>query len=130
MKESAMFEKHKKLIYWFVVIAPIFFGCFSFSFVNVTYEGSGNLTIINIFIFLAAHYYIGLAEAMVFTSNEGIKVLLLNLILTCAGMGCRYLLEYGEVSNLYNFSVQNVLLHLATAAAVSTLVWLWNAKRV
>ena len=128
--ESVLLQKHKKLFYGFLVIGPVFFGCFSFPFVNLTHEWSGNLTVLNMFVFAAAYYNIGLVEAVVFPVNAGVKIILLNLILTCVGFGCRYLLEYGEFSNTYNFTIPNVVLHLLVSTAISTLVWLWNAKKM
>ena len=63
-------------------------------------------------------------------------ILPLNLLLVLLGMGVRYLLEFGEVSNSYNFTVPNMLLHIGVTVTLSTLSWLWtktergkNAKR-
>ena len=50
----------------------------------------------------------------------------LNLLLVLLGMGARYLLEYGEVSNTYNFTLPNMLLHICVAVVLSTLSWLWT----
>lgn len=36
----------------------------------------------------------------------------ITFILTCLGMLCRYILEYGEVSNTINFTIKNILLTL------------------
>lgn len=35
-----------------------------------------------------------------------------NSLYILAGMGCRYLLEFGEVSNTYNFTVPNMIVHV------------------
>ena len=49
--------------------------------------------------------------------GRGIGVLALwNLGAALAGLACRFLLEFGEVSNAVNFAVPNVLLHLLLAA--------------
>ena len=40
--------------------------------------------------------------------------------------GARYLLEFGEVSNSYNFTVPNMLLHIGVTVTLSTLSWLWT----
>ena len=47
-----------------------------------------------------------------------------------AGLVCRFLLEFGEVSNAVNFTVPNVLLHLLLAVGVPALTaWQPGTKR-
>ena len=59
--------------------------------------------------------------------HYGIQLILpLNLLLVLLGMGARYLLEFGEVSNSYNFTVPNMLLHIGVTVTLSTLSWLWT----
>ena len=63
--------------------------------------------------------------------GRGIGALALwNLGAALAGLGCRFLLEFGEVTNAVNFTAPNVLLHLLPAAGVPAL-WAWQpgAKR-
>ena len=53
----------------------------------------------------------------------------MTLALTFVGLGGRYLLEWGEVSNTYNFTLPNLLLHIAVFAGISWLAWYFAAKR-
>ena len=46
-----------------------------------------------------------------------------NLVLTLLIMVCRYLLEYVEVSNTYNFTVPNIILHIVAVLVISTGFW-------
>ena len=46
-----------------------------------------------------------------------------NLILALLGMVARYLLEYGEVSDTYNFTTRNIVLHLVFMVLWSTQFW-------
>ena len=63
--------------------------------------------------------------------GRGIGALALwNLGAALAGLVCRFLLEFGEVSNAVNFTVPNVLLHLLLAVGVPALTaWQPGTKR-
>lgn len=52
-----------------------------------------------------------------------------NLALVLGGLGCRYLLELGEVSNTYNFTLGNVALHLTLTTAVATGSYAFQRRR-
>ena len=45
-----------------------------------------------------------------------------------AGMGCRYLLEYGEVSNTYNFTAPNMVVHVLLVNILCLACWYLAAK--
>ena len=47
----------------------------------------------------------------------------MNLMLVVAGMGARYLLEFGEVSNTYNFTVLNSTVHIFVTVVLTTITW-------
>ena len=55
--------------------------------------------------------------------KSSLTVFVLNLFLVFAGMGARYLLEYGEISNVYNFTMLNSIVHMFIATLVSTAAW-------
>lgn len=55
-------------------------------------------------------------------------VYLLSVILTIAGLLCRYLLEYGEESNTYNFMVGNVLTYICIMPAFAVLAYHYIAE--
>lgn len=44
------------------------------------------------------------------------------------GMGCRYLLEFGEVSNTYNFTVPNMIVHVLLINILCLACWYLAAK--
>jgi len=68
---------------------------------------------------------LGTAEAVLLPRLKGWQILLLNIALVLLSMVGRYLLEFGEASNTYNFTVPNILLHVSVTVALSTLFWLW-----
>ena len=51
------------------------------------------------------------------------KIFFMNLMLVVAGMGARYLLEFGEVSNTYNFTVLNSTVHIFVTVVLTTITW-------
>ena len=75
-----------------------------------------------------AVFWGGTAKAM-FPKAGFLPILALNFAVTLAGMGFRYLLEFGEVSNTYNFTLPNMALHIAAAVSVSTLSWYWAKSK-
>ena len=64
----------------------------------------------------------------IFPNGKIIPILALNLGVTLTGMLFRYLLEWREVSNTYNFTLPNITLHIAFAVIVSTLSWYWTKQ--
>ena len=50
------------------------------------------------------------------------------LLFTVAGMSCRYLLEYGEVSNTYNFTLFNIVSYLALIPAGTVILYHFIAR--
>lgn len=65
----------------------------------------------------------GIAEANVFMESTFGKIFFMNLMLVVAGMGARYLLEFGEVSNTYNFTVLNSTVHIFVTVVLTTITW-------
>ena len=51
-----------------------------------------------------------------------------NSLYILVGMGCRYLLEFGEVSNTYNFTVPNMIVHVLLINILCLACWYLVAK--
>ncbi len=123
-------QKHKKIASGIVLGFVIFFSCTTFPFFNFTHRISDTIHLLNIVIAVVAFWDMGIAEAGIFPEKTVVKMMLLNTVLVLAGMRCRYLLEFGEVSNTYNFTVLNSLVHIIVAATLSTLGWYNYRKRL
>ena len=52
------------------------------------------------------------------------KVLLVNMGVILLGMVLRFFLEFGEVSNTYNFTGPNIVIHIAAAFVISIVSYL------
>ena len=55
--------------------------------------------------------------------------LFLNCGVTILGMVARYLLEYGEVSNTYNFTIKNIVVHIVIMMLLSMIFWIQAKKQ-
>ncbi|MEG2018347.1 MAG: hypothetical protein RR128_07815 [Clostridium sp.] len=72
---------------------------------------------------------IGYLFSTVLKQGQTIKVLGLTVLFTAVGMGCRYLLEYGEVSNAMNFTPLNIALFIIIIPAYTVLAY-WFVTNV
>ncbi|QVK21297.1 hypothetical protein KHQ82_02905 [Mycoplasmatota bacterium] len=100
--------RKKEKLFWFITLVYLVFnGTFMFPFRILTKpdDYSYMFTIIIGYSFISL-IFTGLLK------KSYIKVFLLTLFTTAIGMGCRFLLEFGEVSNTVNFTVTNILLFL------------------
>ena len=122
-KWQEILQKHRKFVCTIVFMLMILFSCTTFPFFNFTHEWSKTIRYMNIFITWTAFWVMGTAEAEVLRDKSSLTVLVLNLFLVLAGMGARYLLEYGEISNVYNFTMLNSIVHIFIATLVSTASW-------
>ena len=119
MREKILARKKQFLIG--ECICLVFFGCFTFPVYNFSKDAPEISRWINVFVSLAAYYEIGLIQGVLFEHKEHLKYMGLTLSMTLVGLLCRYLLEFGEVSNTYNFIVPNIVLHLFVAIVVTLL---------
>ena len=110
MKEKIL--AHRKQFLIGECICLIFFGCFTFPVYNFSKDAPEISRWITLFVSLAAYYEIGLIQGVLFEHKEHLKCMGLTLSMTLVGLLCRYLLEFGEVSNTYNFILPNIVLHL------------------
>lgn len=119
------YQKHRKLSCAITLIFFFVLGACAFPIYNLSREWSPSLTLSIVVNGVMAYAALGAAEAAMLPKRKGWQILLLNLALVLLSMGGRYLLEYGEVSNTYNFTIPNMLLHVGVTVTISTLPWLW-----
>ena len=111
--------KHKKGVAVFVCLFLIFIGCLGFPIYNYSPDAPQISRWINIFVCIGAYYEIGTTQAALYESKTWRKSSAVVLRMTVLCFLCRYLLEFGEVSNTYNFTLPNVLFHLIAAVCIS-----------
>lgn len=115
---------HRRAATAVVLLLFILLGGCSFPIYNFTHKWPVTFTF---FFFAAAimvYAALGKVESVLYRDLGILQIALLNYLLAVAGMGFRYLLELGEVSNSYNFTGPNIALHIFAAVSVSVLSWL------
>ena len=123
------YEKHPKASAAITLAFYVFVGACCFPIYNLTREWPFMLTCCIVFAAVSLYYTLGGIEVTMLPQCGIQHILSLNLLLVLLGMGARYLLEFGEVSNTYNFTGPNMLLHIGVTVALSTLSWFWGKCR-
>lgn len=101
-------KKHKSVLWCFLLGFITFFGFAAFPFSN---ERSP-LDFQKALMLFVGYGYLGLCFAVLLKKGKSHWVLLLSFVFTAIGMGLRYALEYGEVSNTINFIPINIALFI------------------
>ena len=121
LKEFVYEYKKQAIIVGFLFI--ILLQCCVFPAINRTHNVSYTIALVNFMAAIGICKCTGDLEAEFLPDGVWGQVLLLNLVLTLLGMAARYLLEYGEVSNTYNFTFRNILLHIVMMVLWSSVFW-------
>ena len=120
------FEKHSQLPGILLMGYIIFAGCFVFPIRSEPFP----LDFSGVYLLVSSYGVIALASAGIFGPGRGRKVYITTFLLTAIGMGCRYLLEFGEVSNTYNFTLFNIVSYLALIPAVTAAAYCWIVRKM
>ena len=94
-----------------------------FPLLNLTKETPIRLEVVNwlvIVVSIMFYHSIGQSEAKLFTNSSAMFIILFNLIAAIVGMVSQFLLEFGEVTNIYNFTIPNIILHIVVAVVLSS----------
>ena len=111
------------LLALFVVISGAAFPIYNFE-KHYTYA----LTGISLYLNIVCYWELGVFEKKILKLKKAAHAAFLNLDIVLLGMLCRYFLEWGEVSNTYNFTTPNILLHIAAAIIISTISYMMAKK--
>lgn len=76
----------------------------------------------------AFHKTIGSLEAIILSDWSATFTGILNAVMVLCGLICRYLLEFGEISNTYNFTFINISFQTISLTMVSTVVYVLKQK--
>ncbi len=107
MKE--FFARHPNTLKGLLLGYIVFAGCFTFPISSAPFP----LAFSKAYCLIVGYGVIGLGFAGVYGPEQEKRVYLQTLVLTVLGLVCRYFLEFGEVSNTYNFTPFNIILYLA-----------------
>ena len=79
---------------------------------------------------MVAYAEVGLLSGYIFDKKKIGVVLLINVTHIIAGMICRYFLEFGEVSNTYNFTLPNIAIHIVAISCICICGYLHEKKQI
>lgn len=122
-KIQAFFQAHPRMPKVLTLGYIVFAGCFVFPIRSEPFP----LDVQKVYLLAGSYGVIASAFAGIFGPRREWMVYFATLFLTAAGMGCRYLLEFGEVSNTYNFTLFNGISYLALIPAGTAMVYHWMA---
>lgn len=105
----------KLLIFGYIVFA----GCFVFPFGSERFP----FDFMKAYLVIASYGIIGSGLAEVYGAKREKVIYPITLGLTAIGMLCRYLLEFGEVSNTWNFTLLNIALYILVVPVFTVVVY-------
>lgn len=123
-------RKHKKLFGILGLVFIVCLECCIFPVGNLSLGGSMTISYINLATAVGISKCIGDIEALVFSKISGVWIFVINLGITILGMVARYFLEYGEVSNTYNFTLKNIVIHMIIMMLLSMAFWMQVKRKV
>lgn len=98
--------------------------CCTFPIYNFTKDFGKSIVTTNLILNVLCYYELGKYEKLMQKDWKIGKVLLVNMGVILLGMVMRFFLEFGEVSNTYNFTVPNIAIHITAALAISFVSYL------
>ena len=122
-------REHKKLFCIMGLVFVVCLECCVFPVGSSTLGGNSISILINFATAVAIGKCVGEIEVIMFPKVSWLPILLLNLGITIMGMVARYFLEYGEVSNTYNFTLKNILIHTVIMLLLSMMFWMQTKRK-
>lgn len=126
---GAYIQKHKLFSYILGLGIIVFMTCFGFPIINLNKKWPLSLTATKIHVVLAGALFSSEILAGLFPKKKLAFIVLVASAAVGIGLLYRYLLEFGEVSNTYNFTLPNTLLHVGIFLAVTELTWLYAVRK-
>ena len=114
-------KRSSNILLWllFLVIA-----CSSFPIYNFTKNYGKSIVATNLILNVLFYYELGKYEKLMLKDWKVSKAILVNMGVILIGMVLRYFLEFGEVSNTYNFTGPNIAIHIAATFVISIVSYL------
>ena len=102
--------------------------CCTFPIYNFTKVFRKSIVATNLILNVLCYYELGKYEKLILKGWKVSKVMLVNMGMILLGMVLRFLLEFGEASNTYNFTGPNIALHIAAAFTISMVSYLTSRQ--
>ena len=126
-----MSEKKKKVLKLVIIFGAILFNMGLFPIINLSIDApkfSFGYIVYMIVIMLLFIPSITNDISLVCENLTQSRLFLYNLAIITIGLLARYILEFGEVSNTYNFTPINIILHILIVSVGIMLVYALNKK--
>lgn len=125
-KIQLFFKAHPQIPKILILGYIVFAGCFVFPIRSEPFP----LDFQGVYMLVVSYGVIALTLAGIWGPDKGRMVYIVTFLLTVVGMVCRYLLEFGEVSNTYNFTLFNIISYLAIIPIGTTIAYHWIVRRL
>ena len=114
-------KRSSQILLWllFLVIS-----CCTFPIYNFTKDFGKSIVTSNLVLNVLCYYELGKYEKLMLKGWKIGKALLVNMGVILLGMVMRFFLEFGEVSNTYNFTGPNIAIHITAAFVISFVSYL------
>ena len=122
-------QKHRRAMCAFVFVFMVFINCCGFPLYNLSRKWPLTIIAVNLYAVLVSAVITGQMLRRLFGKAGVWFVVLVTVVCSCMRLACRFLLEYGEVSNTYNFTVPNAGLHVVVFSAAVLSSWFVRKKR-
>ena len=119
----AYVQKCRSISYVLGIGFLVFINCCGFPILNLNKQWPLMMTATQIYVVFAGALFSGTILTGLFPKKKFVVVAAVDFAAIAIGLVCRYLLEFGEVSNTYNFTFPNTLLHIGIFLFLSMLVW-------
>ena len=125
----AYVQKYWSISYVLGIGFLVFINCCGFPILNLNKQWPLMMTATQIYVVFAGALFSGAILAGLFPKRKFAAVAAVDFAAIAIGLACRYLLEFGEVSNTYNFTIPNTLLHIGIFLFLSMLVWFTTERK-
>lgn len=119
-------QQHPRAVKYFILGYVVFAGCFTFPLWSEKFP----LDFMKVYLIVGTYGIIALALAAIYGAKQEKKVWFFTFLLTAIGLLCRFFLEFGEVSNTYNFTFFNVICYLLGIPLFTTVAYHFIVKHL
>lgn len=122
--ENSFLRQYPGFVKFFLLGYVVFAGCFVFPFGSEPFP----FDFTKLYLVVMSYGMIGIGFAGVYGAAKERLLYPRVLVLTILGMICRYILEYGEVSNAYNFTILNIISYIAIIPTFTVVAYHYAVK--
>ena len=121
--------EHKQMVCILGLLFIVILECCVFPVGRITDSSLFSTGIINLVTAIYICKCLGEIVAVLFVNATWMSVILINFGITILGMTVRYFLEYGEISNIYNFTLKNIVIHILIIMLLSMMFWMQTKRK-